>query len=73
MCPRRIFKSGDGLAIILPAAFCRDLKIKRGDYVNASIGPLGILIQSYGLTTVSQGAEHGARNSGKPLGDAQRA
>ncbi len=63
---RRIFKSGDGLAIILPSAYCREHNVRRGDYIEARATAAGLIIQPYGLTAVSQGAEHVTRDSGKP-------
>ncbi len=53
---RRIFRSGDSLAVSLPAAYCRDRNLRRGDYVELRTAADGSLLIHYGLTTISERA-----------------
>ncbi len=63
---RRIFKSGDGLALILPQSYCRDQKIMRGDYIECRVAHDGSLIIQNAVTGISKGADRSIGDSSKP-------
>ena len=36
--PSKIIKVGNSLAIVIPAQICRDLEIRRGDFLEITVG-----------------------------------
>lgn len=68
----RVFKSGNGLAIILPASASRALSFKRGDFVKVILDANGLSIRFYGPTAIPQGTNDVVGDSGKSSSDAQR-